>query len=162
MISFLWPKSSEVSFPYFCTHVYIHPRRLALPLSSGPAAGRSEYIEFEFFFFITLNQDPGGRKGWHWPHTVLTHLFSHHPPLFLRAALAACGSFQARGRIRATAAGLHHSKAGPNSFCDLHHSSGQHCWRRPGIQPASSWILVGFISVVPQWELPLSFLFRAF
>ena len=26
-------------------------------------------------------------------------------------------------------------------------------WLRPGIEPASSWILVGFISTVPQWEL---------
>ena len=24
---------------------------------------------------------------------------------------------------------------------------------RPGIEPASSWILVGFISAEPQWEL---------
>ena len=27
-------------------------------------------------------------------------------------------------------------------------------WARPGIEPASSWILFGFISVVPQGELP--------
>ena len=26
-------------------------------------------------------------------------------------------------------------------------------WVRPGIEPASSWILVGFISAEPQWEL---------
>ena len=25
---------------------------------------------------------------------------------------------------------------------------------RPGIEPASSWILVGFVSAAPQWELP--------
>ena len=25
---------------------------------------------------------------------------------------------------------------------------------RPGIEPVSSWILVRFISTVPQWELP--------
>ena len=28
-------------------------------------------------------------------------------------------------------------------------------WARPGIEPVSSWILVGFISAVPQWEQPL-------
>ena len=28
-------------------------------------------------------------------------------------------------------------------------------WARPGIEPASSWILVGFVSAAPQWELPL-------
>ena len=32
-------------------------------------------------------------------------------------------------------------------------------WARPGIEPASSWILVGFISTVPQWELPSYFLY---
>ena len=26
-------------------------------------------------------------------------------------------------------------------------------WARPGIEPASSWMLVGFISTEPQWEL---------
>ena len=25
---------------------------------------------------------------------------------------------------------------------------------RPGIKPASSWILVGFLTAEPQWELP--------
>lgn len=44
-----------------------------------------------------------------------------------------------------------------NRICDLHHSSGQHRilnpWARPGIYPASSWILVGFVSTAPQWEL---------
>ena len=48
----------------------------------------------------------------------------------------------------------------PSCICDLPHSSWQ-CWipdqhcLRPGIKPASSWILVGFISAVPQWELQL-------
>ena len=43
--------------------------------------------------------------------------------------------------------------------CDLHHSSWQG-WIstgypvRPGIKPTSSWILVGFVSAGPQWELP--------
>ena len=32
---------------------------------------------------------------------------------------------------------------------DLHHSS------RPGVEPATSWFLVGFISAVPRWELLL-------
>ena len=30
---------------------------------------------------------------------------------------------------------------------------------RPGIKPASSWILVGFVSAVPQQELPESVLY---
>ena len=42
--------------------------------------------------------------------------------------------------------------------CDLHHSSQQCRILNPlgqGIEPASSWIPVGFISAKPQWELPV-------
>ena len=44
--------------------------------------------------------------------------------------------------------------------CDLHHSSSNarsltH-WVRPGIEPATSRILVRFISAVPQWEFLLT------
>ena len=46
----------------------------------------------------------------------------------------------------------------PSLICDLHHSSWQRQiptpWVRPGIEPASSWILVRFVSAVPQRELP--------
>ena len=31
---------------------------------------------------------------------------------------------------------------------------------RPGIEPATSWFLVGFVSTAPQWELPLSHYFK--
>jgi len=31
-------------------------------------------------------------------------------------------------------------------------------WERPGIKPASLWILVGFVTAKPQWELLLLFL----
>ena len=45
----------------------------------------------------------------------------------------------------------------PSHVCDLHHSSGNtgyltH-WARPGIEPMSSWILVGFVSTAPRREL---------
>ena len=33
-------------------------------------------------------------------------------------------------------------------------------WARPGIEPATSWLLVGFISNVPQWELPQAVVFK--
>ena len=40
--------------------------------------------------------------------------------------------------------------------CDLHHSSQQcrvlTCWARPGIEPKSLWILVGFVTTEPQRE----------
>jgi len=78
---------------------------------------------------------------------------------FLGLHLVAYASSQARGRIRAVAAGLHHSQATgePSHACDLHHSSwnaGSPAHRaRPGIEPPSSWILVGFVSAVPQWNV---------
>ena len=44
-----------------------------------------------------------------------------------RAALAACGGSQAKGRIEAVVTGLHHSHsdAGPSRTCDLHPSTRQ-------------------------------------
>ena len=59
-----------------------------------------------------------------------------------RAAPGAYESTQARGRIRATAT----ATQDPSWVCDLHHSSLQ-CWplthwARPGIESASSWILL--------------------
>ena len=45
----------------------------------------------------------------------------------------------------------------PSCVCNLHHSSLQHQifnpLSEPGIEPETSWLLVGFISAVPQWEL---------
>ena len=67
---------------------------------------------------------------------------------FFRATPTAYGGFQARGRIGGTAACLHHSYGNTESLTPR---------ARPGIEPASSWILVGFVSAVPQWEL-LAFL----
>ena len=78
---------------------------------------------------------------------------------FSRAASAACGGSQARGLIRAVATGLHqsHSNADLSRICNLHHSSRQR-WMlnplsEPGIQPATLWFLVGFVSTVPWCEL---------
>ena len=59
-----------------------------------------------------------------------SHLPSLLPPLFLlfKVALTAYGGFQARGLVRAVAAGLPHSHTMQdlNHVFDLHHSS-QHC-----------------------------------
>ena len=45
--------------------------------------------------------------------------------------------------------------------CDLYHSSQQSQILkplvRPGIEPATSWFPVGFVSTVPQRELPFAF-----
>ena len=77
----------------------------------------------------------------------------------------AYGSSQARGRIETTAAGLYHS----HSKCQIRAASATYTtaygnagslthWAGPGFEPASSWILVGFIFTEPQWEL-LDFFF---
>ena len=63
---------------------------------------------------------------------VCFHLF-----LLFRATPTACGGSQARGWIRATPAGLHHSHSNARSL--IH-------WARLGIKPASSWMLVWFIN----------------
>ena len=71
-------------------------------------------------------------------------------------------------------AGLHHSHSNARSEPPLRltpqlsapSESFTH-WARPGIEPASSWLLVGFLTTEPRWELPLFcsylfiFLFRA-
>ena len=42
----------------------------------------------------------------------------------------------------------------PSHVYDLHRSSWQHqILKRSGIEPATSWILVQFITTEPQWEL---------
>ena len=45
----------------------------------------------------------------------------------------------------------------PSHICNPHHSSWQCCILNPQNEPTSSWILVRFISVEPQWELQLSY-----
>ena len=55
---------------------------------------------------------------------------------FFRATPVAHGISQARGRIWAIAAGLHHSHSNAGSLTH---------WARPGIEPVSSWLLVRFI-----------------
>ena len=81
----------------------------------------------------------------------------------------AYGSSQARGRIRAIAACLHHSHSNTRSELCLWPTPQLMatpdlvtCWARPGIEPASSWMLVRFVSAEPRWKLspcPASFFF---
>ena len=72
--------------------------------------------------------------------------------LLFGVSLKAYGTFQARGRIGATAAfATAHSKAG---------SEPHPLPTEPGIEPTSSWVLVGFIFTMPQWELPETFFYN--
>ena len=63
----------------------------------------------------------------------------------------------------AAAASLHHSHSngeGAVSATDTtahRNASSLTCWERPGIEPASSWMLVRFVTTTLWWELPLNF-----
>ena len=59
-------------------------------------------------------------------------------------------SFQARSWVGAAAAGLHYSHS---NVVSLTH------WPRPGIEPVSSWILVGLVSSDPQRNFFFFFFF---
>ena len=60
------------------------------------------------------------------------------PPL--KAAPVSYTSSQARGRIRAAAAILHHSHSNPATYTTAHGSTGSLThWARPGIEPAASY-----------------------
>ena len=76
--------------------------------------------------------------------------------LFFRAIALVYGSSQARGQIRAMpqpqqcrirAMSVTYTMVHGNARPLIH-------WVRSGIKPASSWVLVGFITTEPQWELP--------
>ena len=110
-------------------------------------------------------------KCWDWASwkgiIVFFSLFGFVLLLF-RATPMAYGSSQTRGRIGATAASLHHShsnggiQAASVTYTTAHGNirSPTH-WVRPGIEPASSWILVGLVSSAPRRELLFSFNKRA-
>ena len=65
------------------------------------------------------------------------YLFIYLVFLSFRASLVAYWGSQARGRIGAVAASLHHSHSNSGSLTH---------WARPGIKPLSSWMLVGFVN----------------
>ena len=72
---------------------------------------------------------------------------------FLRTIPSAYGSSQAKGRMRATATpdpstSAAYTIAHSITRCLTH-------WARRGIKPVSSWILIGFVTIEPQQELPL-------
>ena len=74
---------------------------------------------------------------------------------FLRAAPAANRSSQARGPIGAAVGGLHHSLSHARSEPLLQPTpqlAATH-WTRPGIEPASSWILIRSYTAEPHREL---------
>ena len=93
------------------------------------------------------------------PFLVFKSVFFFFLPF--RAACVAYGCSQARGWIGAAAAELCHShrntrsKAVSAAYTTAHGNARSLMpWARPGMEPASSWVIVGFITTEPWQELP--------
>ena len=86
---------------------YISDNDKLLPMDEGEKAEHSRLVGGSFFLFVFC---------------LFVFVL-----LFFRAAPTVYGSSQARGQIRATAAGLHTATAthALNCVCNLHHSSWQ-------------------------------------
>ena len=111
------------------------------------------------FLTSKIPDDIHGHSYIIWLFFLPSFLFFFLSCLF-RAEPVAYGSSQARGRIGAAAAGLHHNHS--NSRPEPHLQPTPQLtampdplthWVRPGIRPASSGMLVRFVSTEPQWEL---------
>ena len=70
------------------------------------------------------------------------------------------GGSQARGRIRATPQPQQRGiQAESATYTTAHSNAGSLThWERQEIKPVSSWMLTGFVSTEPCWELPFLFL----
>ena len=102
-----------------------------------------------------------------WSNLSVSSFFSVSFFLF-RAKPVAYGSSQARSRIGTAAAGLLPQAeqcqilAMSTTYATAHGNVGSLThWARPGIEPVTSWFLVGFISAAPPWELLVQFKFMA-
>ena len=112
---------------------------------------------------------------WHRPRETMARFQINFVFCFLlfRAIPAACGPSQARGwlnwsyscrptpqpqQLRIWGVSATSATAIGTATPDPRASATPNPWARPGIEPESSWILVGFISAVPQQELLLSLL----
>ena len=111
-----------------------------LPYSLGESCGQLPAVTLEVKV-RTQSQDVGTEREGLW-ESGLTHFFFVCFLVFRSAP--GYGGSQAKGLIGAAAAGLHHSHSNAGSLT--------HC-ARPGIEPATTWFLVGLVSEAPQWEL---------
>ena len=97
--------------------------------------------------------------SYHSPFVVVVVVFRAAPAPMTQ------GSFQTRSQIEAVAVGLCHSQiqAMSATYTAVHSNAGSLThWAKPGIEPASSWTLVRFLTTDPQWELPLIFCLNCF
>ena len=80
---------------------------------------------------------------------------------FLGLHLQAHGRSQARGQIKAVAASLCHIQATSATYITAPGNARSLAYQaRPGIELASSWILVGFITTEAQWNSHLQIFFK--
>ena len=105
--------------------------KFSLSLSGGPFFNMAKTI-WECFIYY--------KQMWQFLLEESTFFFF----FLFRAPPSACEGSQTGDLIRATDAGLRHSHSNVRSL--IH-------WARPGIEPATSWVLVRFVSAAPQWEL---------
>ena len=82
--------------------------------------------------------------------TCVTIIFFHCAFFFFKVTPAACGSSHPRFQIRVAAASQHQSHSNPGYELCLQPT---HSLQGLGIKPVSSYILVGFVTADPQWEL---------
>ena len=95
---------------------------------------------------------------------ILKTIYTHTDIYYLfRAVPTEYGDSQVRGQIEPVAASLCHSHS--NTRSELHLRPAPQLtawgiarslthWARPGIEPVSSWTLVGFVTSEPPQELP--------
>ena len=92
-----------------------------------------------------------GWTGWCFLWTLFYQVILFYFILLFWAAPTAYGNSQVRGRIRAAAAGLHHGHS--NARSEPHLRPTPPLTATPGIESATSWFLIGFVSVAPRQEL---------
>ena len=125
---------------------------------------------------LTLNREPQKlmqvtSQGYRWLRVACQDFYSKHQNkngfffFLIRVTLMAYGSSQGLGvelELQLPACATATAMQDPSCICDLHGSSQQHHVPNPlseaRDQPTSSWILVGFVSTVPQ-QRRLDFLF---
>ena len=112
-------------------------RRLAAVTLIKPLAGKLQYASGAA---VKTNKKKKQK------HLVKLYTFFFLSFCLFRAAPSANGGSQAREPVGATAARLHHSHSNTGSLTH---------WSRPGIEPATSWFVVGFVSTAPGQALQI-------
>ena len=111
MLLFVYLKYRLFLPVFFVVVVFLGPNLRHMEV---PRLGVKSELQVLAYTTATATPDPQplGHQGTYWPRVLLLVFFK------FRAAPTAYGGSQARGQIRAAAAGLHHSHS--NSGSELH------------------------------------------